>query len=197
MRQPQVGGFGVVSQHAHAVFDQPVEFIKQMRVHPNTGSNSKKTKSREAIEIAIVNPSHGDSPGGSRKQSFGGPCWSQWQPEIMRHGIGGTKWNDSQRRVFTGKTLEHIVDGTVASASHDSIESFANRHADLRRGVGGGTSRRDIDFNPSRLQNGLDGFDIRQPVLSSASRDGIVEKGDSAHAKGLYRVQCVGAGYRS
>jgi 4-diphosphocytidyl-2-C-methyl-D-erythritol kinase len=188
MRQPQMRGFGVVGEHAHAVLDQPVELVKEMSVHSHTSGDGEKTEGGQIMEVPVVNPSHGNSPGSSRKQSLRCPCRSQWQPEIMGHSIGGTERNDAQCDIFAGKALEHIVDSAVATAGNDGVESLANRHAHLGGSIGRGASGRDFHFHPRRVQNGLYRFDISQPMLPPTAGDGVVEKGGSAHASGLYRT---------
>src|SRR5712691_1985525 len=120
-------GFGVVGEHAHTVFNQPVELVEQVSVNADTSGHSKKPECRKVIEIPIVNPTRGNSPRSSRKQRLRCPCRSQRKPEIMRHGVGGTKRYDAQCGIFAGKALEHIVDGAVATASDNGVEPLANR----------------------------------------------------------------------
>jgi hypothetical protein len=54
----------------------------------------------------------------------------------------------------------------------------------LRTGVGCGASWRNFNLDACAGQNGLGSFDIVQPVLKPAARDGIVEEGSFAHERG-------------
>ena len=78
---------------------------------------------------------------------------SQREPQVMRHGIGSAEGNDSERRFLPRQTLEHIVNGAVASAGHDGIAAFANRHADLRCSTGSDARGSYLDFNAGRRQD--------------------------------------------
>ena len=65
----------------------------------------------------------------------------------MRHCIRGAERNDSERNVLGGKTLQHVMNGAIAPAGDDGIESVANRRSDLRRGIGCCARRFDVNFD--------------------------------------------------
>src|SRR6266851_6949550 len=136
VRHPEMCGLGVIREHAHAVFDQAVEFVEQVRVDAHSGCDGEVAESRKIGEITVVDSSDSDPLRYGGEKGMSGSVRSQRKPEVVRHSICGPERDDSKRRFPPRQTLEHIVNSAVTSASDDGVAAFANRHADLCCGIG-------------------------------------------------------------
>src|SRR5439155_9149546 len=61
VRHPEMRCLTVIGEHAHAIFDQTVQFVKQVSVYADSGRDCEVTKSREIGEIPIVDSSYRNS----------------------------------------------------------------------------------------------------------------------------------------
>src|SRR5205807_6055302 len=97
--------------------------------------------------------------------------------------IRRAQWDDSERRICSSDSLQHIVNGTVPTTRYDGIEPIADRHTDLGGSVGRRLRWRNFQLDPCSPQNRSRRFHIFHAVLFPSTRERIVKKCGFAHER--------------
>jgi hypothetical protein len=83
------------------------------------------------------------------------------------------------------------MDRAIATAGDDGIESFADRHANLRSRVRSCARRSNINFDAGSSKDCSGSFHVLQTVFFSPARVWIVEKGGFAHGRRILYEQAL------
>jgi len=84
-------GFEVVRHHAKTLLRAGEQLVEQMSIHSDTGSHHKIACTAVPAQVEKRDSSQSDAALLGRKSGLRGGWNLEWQPKIMREGVGGSE----------------------------------------------------------------------------------------------------------